>query len=83
MALCFDRGVLPVPLLWHAHRSAAVSSVYDGRRTICLTVAKQWTLRNTCFLKQVETACFYSVNKEPYSLFNHIPGTFYSDNLVG
>ncbi|MBF1082225.1 MAG: hypothetical protein HXL34_07235 [Prevotellaceae bacterium] len=41
MALCFDRGVLPVPLLWHAHRSAAVSSVYDGRRTICLTVAKR------------------------------------------
>ena len=41
MALCFDRGVLPVPLLWHAHRSAAVSSAYDGRRTICLTVAKR------------------------------------------
>lgn len=38
MALCFDRGVLPVPLLRHARRSAAVSSAYDGRRTICLTV---------------------------------------------
>ena len=41
MALCFDRGVLPVPLLRHARRSAAVSSAYDGRRTICLTVAKR------------------------------------------
>ncbi|MBF1056006.1 MAG: hypothetical protein HXL33_06905 [Prevotellaceae bacterium] len=38
MALCFDRGVLPVPLLRHARRSAAVSSAYDGRRTMCLTV---------------------------------------------
>lgn len=38
MALCFDQGVLSVPLLWHAHRSAAVSSAYDGRRTMCLTV---------------------------------------------
>ena len=67
MALCFDRGVLPVPLLWHAHRSAAVSStsgerhttgvtavssIADGRRTITLTMPWQEQMARTFARKQ-------------------------------